>query len=147
MRYKKSKLIARRNKVRPIQFVRQDMTTYSGLTLVEHYLRLFKIHQRLSNAFKNYNFSGDYKIGHILYLLLIMLLVGAERLQHLDFIKNDPLFCRVVGLTRIPHRTKVSTALKQFTSDSLKALIALNSELVVEKLEELGLNEITTSIE
>lgn len=147
MRYKKSRLIARRNKILPIQFVRRDMTTYSGLTLVEHYLRLYRIHQRLSNTFKSYNFNGDYKIGHILYLLLIMLLVGAERLQHLEFIKNDPLFCRVVGLTRIPHRTKVSTALKQFTSDTLKALIELNSELVVEKIEELGLNEITIDLD
>ncbi len=147
MRYNKSKLITRRNKVLPVQFIRQDMTTYSGLTLVEHYLRLYKIHQRLSNAFKKHHFTGDYKIGHVLYLLLIMLLLGAKRLQHLDFIKNDPLFCRVIGLTRIPHRTKLSTALKQFTSDSIKVLIELNSELVVEKIEELGLNEITIDLD
>jgi hypothetical protein len=65
--------------------------------------------------------------------MLIMILVGAERLQRIDYLKNDPLLRRIVRLTRIPHRTKLSTTLKQFTSDSLKALADLNSELFIEK--------------
>ena len=123
------------------------MTTYSGLTLIDHYFRLIGLYRRISKSFETYDFKGDYSIGHILYMLLVMLLVGAERFKHLDYIKNDPLFQRVIRLNHIPHRTKVSTALKQFTSDSLKALIELNSELVVEKLEEVGLNEITIDLD
>jgi hypothetical protein len=76
-----------------------------------------------------------------------MLLLGVERLQHIDFIRSDPLFKRVVRLTRIPHRTKLSTALKQFTSDSLKALAELNSSFVIEKLSALGLHEITVDLD
>jgi len=147
MRYKKRSLIARRNKVLPVKFVKQDMTTYSGLVLIDHFLRLYKIHRRIKESFKNYGFRGDYGIGDILFVLLIMLLVGAERLRHLDYLNTDPLFRRVVGLTRMPHRTKISTALKQFTSDSLKALSELNSELVIEKLQSLGLVEITIDLD
>ena len=76
-----------------------------------------------------------------------MLLLGTERLHHIDYLRGDPLFRRVVRLTRIPHRTKLSTALKQFTSDSLKALAELNSELVIEKLTALGLDEITVDLD
>ena len=61
--------------------------------------------------------------------------------------KNDPLFHRIACLTRIPHRTKLSTALKQFTSGSLKALAELNSDLVIEKLTELGLNAIPIDLD
>jgi len=147
MRYKKRSLIARRNKILPIRFIRQDMTTYAGLTLIDHYLRLYRIHSRLKQAVKSYGFKGDYGICDILFLLLIMVLIGAERFQHICYLKTDPLFCRVVRLTRIPHRTKLSTALKQFTSDSLKTLAELNSELVIEKLNELGLNEITIDLD
>jgi hypothetical protein len=147
MRYKKRNLIARRNKILPINFVRQDMTTYSGLTLIDHYLRLYRIHFRTKQAFKAYGFKGDYSIGDILFILLIMLLLGAERLQHIEYLRDDPLFKRVTRLTRIPHRTKLSTALKQFTSDSLKALSELNSELVIEKLTDLGLTEITIDLD
>ncbi len=75
-----------------------------------------------------------------------MLLLGAERLQHIDYLRSDPLFCRVARLTRIPHRTNISTALKQFTSDSLKALIELNTELVIEKLRSLGIDLETSMI-
>ena len=50
MRYKKRALIARRNKILPISFVRQDMTTYSGLTLIDHYLRLNQIHSRIKQT-------------------------------------------------------------------------------------------------
>jgi len=147
MRYKKRTLIARKNKILPIRFIKQDLTTYSGLVLIDYYFRLFKIHSRVKETFKRYSFSGDYSIGDILFVLLIMVLLGAERLQHLDYLKTDPLFCRVIRLTRIPHRTKISTALKQFTSNSLKALIELNSEFVIEKIESIGLNEITIDLD
>lgn len=43
--------------------------------------------------------------------------------------RSNPVFKRVISLTRIPHRIKLSIALKQFTSDSLKALGELNSQL------------------
>lgn len=147
MRYNKRALIARKNKILPIRFICQDMTTYGGLTLIDHYFRIYQIHRRLKNTLKSYGFKGDYGIGDIVFILLVMLLIGAERLQHIDYLRSDPLFRRVVRLTRIPHRTKLSTALKQFTSDSLKALAELNSQLVVEKLQELGLNQITIDLD
>lgn len=70
-----------------------------------------------------------------------------EAVHHINYLKTDPLFKRVVRLTRIPHRTKLSMALKQFTSDVLKALAELNSELVIEKLAELRLNELTIDLD
>ncbi len=102
MRYNKMHLIVRKNKILPIKFIQQDMTTYSGLALVDHVLRLYRLQVRLKETFKHYRFSGDYHIGDILFILLVMLLLGAERLQHIDYLRSDPLFCRVVRLTRIP---------------------------------------------
>ena len=147
MRYNKRTLIARRNKILPVQFVRQDMTFFAGLTLIYHYLRLYSIHRRLCQAMKPYGFKGDYHVGHILFMLLILLLIGAERIQHLEYVNNDPLFRRLLRLTRVPHRTQVSRTLKQFTSDSLKALVELNSLFVIEKLDELGLRQITIDLD
>lgn len=67
------------------------MTTYSGLALVDHVLRLYRLQVRIKETFKHYQFSGDYHIGDILFVLLVMLLLGAERLQHIDYIRSDPL--------------------------------------------------------
>ncbi len=66
MRYNKRALIARKNKILPIRFIRQDMTTYSGLNLIDHYLRIYKIHRRLKDTLNSYGFKGDYSIGDIL---------------------------------------------------------------------------------
>ena len=131
----------------PIRFIKQNMTTYSRLAIIDHFLRLYSIHSRVKETFKHYNSSGDYSIGDIVLVLFIMIILWAIRLYHLDYLKNDPLFCRVVCLTRIPHRTKISTALKQFTSESLKAIIELNSELITEKLQSLGIKEITIDLD
>jgi hypothetical protein len=40
MRYKKAALVSRRNKVLPVRFVKQDMTTHSDLVLPERFSRL-----------------------------------------------------------------------------------------------------------
>ena len=92
MRYNRMSLNARRNKILPIRFIRQDMTTYSGLTLVDHVLRLYCLQARLKETFKQYHLGGDYHIGDILFVLVVMLLLGAERLQHIDYLRSDPPF-------------------------------------------------------
>ena len=79
MRYNRRALIARKNKILPIRFIGQDMTTYGGLTLIDHYFRIYKIHRRLKNTLKSHGFKGDYSIGDILFILLVLLLVGAKR--------------------------------------------------------------------
>jgi hypothetical protein len=53
----------------------------------------------------------------------------------------------VSRLPRLPHRTTVVNVLKQFTADSIKALIELNGELVVEQLQRLGMAEVTADID
>lgn len=119
------------------------MTTYSGLVFIGHILRLYQLHRRLRKALEPFSFSGDFHVSDILFLIVLMLLIGVERLSHVDYLRDDPLFKKVVELTRIPHRTKISTTLKQFASDSLKALTELNGQLVVEHLKRLGLKTLT----
>ena len=62
------------------------MSTYSGLALVEHVLQLYRLQARLKETFKHYHFFGDYHIGDILFVLVVMLLLGAERLQRIDYL-------------------------------------------------------------
>lgn len=147
MRYKKLNLKANRSKPLSIQFVKQDMTSYSGLIFIGHLMRLYQLHRKLRKKLSGLDFSGDYSVVDILLMIVVMLIVGAERLSHLEFLRDDPLFRRIIGITRIPHRTKVSQALKQFTSDSLKALIELNGELVCEHLNRLGLKTLTLDLD
>ena len=62
------------------------------------------------------------------------------------YLGRGVVFCPVIRLSRVPHRPKMSTALKQFALDSLKVRVQLNCGFVVETVQALGIMEITTDL-
>ncbi len=126
-----------------IEFVRQDLTSYGGLELLRRYFRLLDLHRRLRQAFRAYGLGGDDGCGRLVLLVIALLVVGARRLEHLRYIAHDPLVARLCGLTRIPTERTVVHWLKQFTQEALQAVISLNSELLDEPIERLGLSRLT----
>lgn len=51
------------------------MTTFSGLALVEHVLRLYRLQARLRETFNSYHLGRDHPIGDILFVLVVMFLL------------------------------------------------------------------------
>ncbi len=130
-----------------VEFVRQALTSYGGLELVRRYFKLLDLHRRLRQAFSAYGFGGDYGCGRLVLLVVALFLVGAQRLEHLRFVAHDPLFARLCGLARIPTDRTVVNWLKQFTQEALQAVITLNSELLYEQIERLGLSRLTIDVD
>ena len=147
MRYNKRKLKSNKTKILPIEFIKQPITSYSGLQLVKYYMELIGLYSRIKHAFRGFNFSGDYNIADLIIVMLFIRIVGLQRLRHLDYISNDPLFQRVSGLVKVPHRTTIVRGFAQFTSDAIKTLIELNGELVMNKIDELGLRTLTVDLD
>jgi len=131
----------------PIEFVEQDLTSNGSVELVRRYFRLLDLHRRGRHTFCAYELGGDYGCGRLELLVLALLLVGARRLEHLRYVAHDPLVARLCGPARIPTERTVANWLKQFTQASLQALIALNSELLYEQIERLGLPRLTLDID
>ncbi len=96
-----------------IQFVRQDLTSYSGLELLRHYVRQLGVAARLRRACMGV--GGDYGGVRLSLLVLALLYAGARRLEHLRFLAGDPMIVRLCGLRRIPKACIVFNWLKQFT--------------------------------
>jgi hypothetical protein len=130
-----------------IEFVRQDLTSYGGLELLRRYFRLLGLHRRLRRAFRAYGLGGDYGGGRLVLLLIALFVVGARRLEHLRYLAHDPLVARLCGLARIPTDRTVVHWLKQFTQEALQAVITLNSELLYEQIERLGLSRLTIDVD
>jgi len=130
-----------------VEFVRQDLTSYGGLELVRRFFRLLDLHRRLRQTFSAYGLGGDYGCGRLVLLVVALFLVGARRLEHLRYVAHDPLFARLCGLARMPTDRTVVNWLKQFTQEGLHALIALNSELLYEQIERLGLGRLTIDVD
>jgi len=130
-----------------MEFVRQDLTSYGGLELLRRYFRLLGLHRRIRQAFHAYGLGGDYGGGRLVLLLIALFVVGARRLEHLRYLAHDPLVARLCGLARIPSERTVVNWLKQFTQAALQAVIRLNSDLLYEQIEQLGLPRLTIDVD
>ncbi len=130
-----------------IEFVHQNLTSYGGLELVRRYFRLLGLQRRLRQAFSAYGLGGDYGCGRLVLLVVALFLVGARRLEHVRYVAHDPLFTRLCGLARIPSDRTVVNWLKQFTQEALQAVITLNSTLLYEQIERLGLSRLTIDVD
>jgi hypothetical protein len=130
-----------------IEFVHQDLTSYGGLELLRRYFRLLDLHRRIRQAFSAYGLGGDYGGARLVLLLTTLFVGGARRLEHLRYFAHDPLVARLCGLARLPSERTVVNWLKQFTQAALQAVITLNSELLYEQIERLGLPRLTIDVD
>lgn len=126
-----------------IQFAPQQISSYSGLELFKRYFRIIQLNSRIRRAFRGYELSGDYGVVDCILTLITLYLVGGSRLRHVAYIGQDPLVQRLCELSTLPCDRTISRWLKQFTNDSLQALVTLNSEIVFEKLKAMELGTIT----
>jgi hypothetical protein len=128
-----------------VEFVDQQLTSYSGLELLRRYLRQHDLPHRLRAACGST--SGDYGGGRLALLVLALLYVGARRLEHLRYVASDPLLGRFCGLARIPTARTVGNWLRQFTQATLAPLVQLNHALVVEAVQRLALPRLTIDVD
>jgi hypothetical protein len=130
-----------------VEFVRQELTSYSGLELLRRYFALLDLHRRIREAFAAYGLTGDYGCGRLILLIIALLVIGGRRLEHLRSLAHDPLVGRLCGLARIPSDRTVVNWLKQFTQEALQALITLKSTLLYEQIERLDLRRLTIDVD
>lgn len=143
MRLEKHEIHRRIKSDLKIEFAPQQISSYSGLELFKRYFRIIGLNHRIRRAFHGYELRGDYGVVDCILTLIALSLVGGSRLRHIAYIGEDPLVQRLCELATLPCDTTLSRWLKQFTNDSLQALVSLNSEIVFEKLNELELGTIT----
>jgi hypothetical protein len=131
----------------PIEFVEQDITSYSGLELFRRYFRLIELHRRVRDGCDGVGVRSDYGCANLVLVVIAMLLVGARRLEQLKYIAHDPLVKRLCELKRIPSGQTVANFLKEFTQQRLRALVSVNSELLYEQIERLNLTRLTIDVD
>jgi Transposase DDE domain group 1 len=129
----------------PIAFGPQQLTSYGGLELLRRYLRQLEVPRRLHAACAA--LGGDYRGARLGLLLMALLYVGARRLEHLQYLVGDPLVCRFAGLARVPTARTVSNWLRRFTQETLRPLVQLNQELVLDALARLDVPRLTLDVD
>jgi len=130
-----------------IEFATQKLTSYSGLEMFDRFLRRIDFDGRLRGAFAGYGIAGDYSLTSMVRLLLGLLWIGGRRLSHVDYVRADPLVCRLARLRLMPHERTLSRWLKQFTYKGVRVLAEVNTRLVSETLRKLGCRRVTLDVD
>jgi len=130
-----------------LEFASQDITAFGGLELIRRYFRLIELHRRVQAVFARYGVGGDYRVIEMILVIVGLILVGGRRLDHLNYICEDPLMKRFCGLLRLPRERSVARWLKRFTHKSLEALVEINSQMVCEAIEKQKLGRLTIDID
>src|SRR6266852_210077 len=128
-----------------VEFVPQDLTSYSGLELLRRDLRQLDLPRRLRAACAST--GRDYGGGRLALLILSLFYVGARRLEHLRYVAGDPLIARFCGLARLPTARTVGNWLRQFSQATLAPLVQLNHDLVIEAIQRLDLPRLTIDVD
>lgn len=130
-----------------IEFAPQDITAFGGLELIRRYLALIDLGRKVRTVFARYEVGGDYRAIDMILVVVVLILVGGRRLDHLSYICEDPLVKRFCGLSRLPRERSVARWLKRFTQKSLRALVEINSQMVCEAIEKQSLARLTLDID
>jgi hypothetical protein len=130
-----------------IEFASQDITAFGGLELLGRYFRLIELHRRVQSVFVRNGIGGDYRAIDMILVIVVLMLVGGRRLDHLNYVCEDPLVKRFCGLLRLPRERSVARWLKRFTHSSLQALVELNSQIVCDAIEQQKLGRLTFDID
>jgi hypothetical protein len=130
-----------------IEFASQDITAFGGLELIRRYFRLIELGRTVRSVFARYDLGGDYRAIDMMLVIVVLILVGGRRLDHLNYLCEDPLVKRFCGLLRLPRERSVARWLKRFTHKSLAALVEINSQIVCAAIEKEKLGRLTLDID
>lgn len=147
MRLRKSEIGLKVNNNLSIKFINQDLTSYAGLELLNRFFRHIKLNSRIKNVMKQFKIKGDYPGYKLIMLLICIIILGIERVSQIKYLQDDPLLKRLCELKKISSRQTILKFLKSFTDEVLKGLAELNSELITDYLQKLGLTTLTIDID
>ena len=115
--------------------------------MIRRYFRIIDLHRRVQGVFSRYDVGGDYRAIDMILVIVVLILVGGRRLEHLSYLCEDPLVKRFCGLLRLPRERSVARWLKRFTHQSLQALVEINSEIVCDAIERERLGRLTIDVD
>ncbi len=147
MRLRKPDLTRRVNGEISIKFTESGLTSHAGLELLTRYLHRTKLNELIRKHLGKVSLKGDYGNVSMIRLITGMLIAGGRRLQHVDFLRADPVFLRFSHLTRLPSARTLSRWLKNFKATSLDSLYALNADIVARVVKLLNLRTITVDVD
>lgn len=142
MKSSKTRIQSKVHRILPVRFEEQDLTSYAGLMIFQALFQRLglkdKLRARLSGGT-----SPAYGRPVIVLLLIVHLLLGGRRLREIDYLRDDPMVLRVMGLRRLPDVSTVSRTLAASTHEDVDGLREIIRSEVVNDLRREAITRVT----
>lgn len=135
-----------RGKARPaleVRFETQNLTSYAGLILFQHFFSRIGVKERLWGCFRHLKASPIYGHHVIVLLLVVHLIIGHRRLRDVDYYRDDEMVKRLLGLKRLPDVSTISRSLGSADEVSVEKVRSESRNLVIERMLAEGLSRVT----
>lgn len=130
-----------------IEFGQQQLTSYAGLELFRRFLRTSGFFVALNSVERRLKLSGDFRFSSLVLLVVGMLLIGARRLRHVEYIRDDPMLMRFARLSRVPSQRSLGRALRKLKYDTWPELERLNTATIKNAMQPLRPSRLTLDID
>jgi hypothetical protein len=143
VKYSKTKIFRRAFKIPEVKFEDQRLTSFAGLVFYQSIFQQLNLRERYKRCFAHLKVSEIFAHHIIMLLLVFHLIMGFPKLRDLDYYRDDPLVKRLLGLQLLPDVSTVSRALRSLDKTAIDKVRALCRDLVINRLQKLGLARIT----
>lgn len=145
MRLAKSSINARTRSIAELKFEDQNLTSYGGLVVFQKLFEVLNLPKRLRDCCRSLEGKGKrfYNHGKLLQILIVHLLIGSRKLREMDFYREDPIVCEVVGLKHLPSVPTVSRMLREFDEQSVSSHRELNRNLILSRIKKTKIKTLT----
>jgi hypothetical protein len=147
MRRRKADLSARVNGDLHVDFSGDHLTSFAGLELLLRYLRKSGFNAAIRKHLKPAGLGGDFGAVAMVHLVIGLVIVGGRRMEHLVYLKGDPLFLRFAGLAQLPGPRSLSRWLKRFKASSVAMLQRLNAAITAPIIRQSSLRTLTIDVD
>lgn len=146
MRLSRADLRRRINGDLSLRYEASGLTSFAGLELVGRFLRAldFRAHVRRAQGALP---RSDFGPVPMVMLVLVMLITGARRIRHVDYLRGDGLVARVCGLKRVATRHTVGRWVRSFDAAGVAALLGINERWVGDVITRSDLRRLTVDVD
>lgn len=130
-----------------LEFGEQKLTSFAGLELVRRFLKRIDFFGALRAAAQATRLGGDLSLPRVVLLVVAMVVVGAKRLRHLEFLRDDPMLLRFAGLERAPTARSLGRALGRLSFRTWPVLDRLSVVVARAALTEVDARRWTIDID
>lgn len=147
MRIGKAGFEARVKGTASYEFGEESLTSFAGLELVLRFLKAIGFIGWVREAERRSKRLGDFRFRSLILLVAGMIIVGARRLRHVEYLRGDPMVARFASLKRLPGERTLSRSLKKCTARTWALLDQLNHRVAAHGLKAARPARLTLDID